>query len=124
LRDGPQLTCRPAAWCGCPPGGPLPGAATRQIADLDGDGQPDTLGCSDLGPPSQGRQLVGLQAQQDGDQWTVRRTEIGIDGTTASIGRSDTVTATSAQDPAVTSAQTISCGDVSIDKDGVTEPPA
>jgi hypothetical protein len=80
------------------------------------------IGCSDLG---NGRRLVGLQALQslpNTGQWTVRRTEIDLNGTLATIGRSDTVTATSAQDPAVTSAQTISCGDLTISKDGVQQP--
>ena len=78
------------------------------------------VGCSDLG---NGRRLVGLQAlQTDTGQWTVRRTEIDLNGTVATIGPSDTVTATSAQDPAVTSAQTISCGDLTIGQDGVQQP--
>jgi hypothetical protein len=77
------------------------------------------VGCSDLGD---GRRLVGLQALQDGGQWTVRRTVIDLHGTLATIGQSDTVTAASAQDPAVTSAQTISCGDLTISKDGVQQP--
>jgi hypothetical protein len=78
------------------------------------------VGCSDLGS---GRRLVGLQALgTNTGQWTVRRTEIDLNGTVATIGRSDTVTATSAQDPAVTSAQTISCGDLTIGQDGVRQP--
>jgi hypothetical protein len=77
------------------------------------------VGCSDLGD---GRHLVGLQAVNDGGEWTVRRTEIDLNGTVATTGRSDTVTTTSAQDPAVTSAQTISCGDLTISKDGVQQP--
>ena len=34
-----------SAAVGCPPGGsaPPPGAGTRQVGDLDGDGRPDTL---------------------------------------------------------------------------------
>jgi hypothetical protein len=79
------------------------------------------IGCSDLGPPSTGRHLVGLQALNNG-QWTVRRTEIDLNGALATIGASDTVTAASAQDPAVTSAQTISCGDLTMSKDGVRQP--
>ena len=79
------------------------------------------VGCSDLGPPSTGRHLVGLQATNDG-QWTVRRTEIDVNGTLATIGGSDTVAASSAQDPAVTSAETISCGNLTIAKDGVQQP--
>lgn len=77
------------------------------------------VGCSDLGD---GRRLVALQALDDGGRWTVHRTAIELDGTLARVGRSDTVTASSAQDPAVTSAHTISCGDVDIDQDGVQEP--
>jgi hypothetical protein len=80
------------------------------------------VGCSDLGSPSVGRHLVGLQALQNDGQWTVRRTEVDLHGTLATIGQSDTVTATSAQDPAVTSAETISCGDLTISKDGVQQP--
>jgi hypothetical protein len=79
------------------------------------------IGCSNLGPPSPGRRLVGLRASNDDGQWTVRRTEIDLNGTLATIGTSDTVTATSAQDPAVVSAQTISCGDLTISKDGVQQ---
>jgi hypothetical protein len=112
-------------------------AECRLQAVVDGDGAPFVfdlqnlrghgtgVGCSDLGPPSIGRHLVGLQALQsppDTGQWTVRRTEIDLYGTLAKIGQSDTVAATSAQDPAVTSAQTISCGDLTISKDGVQQP--
>jgi hypothetical protein len=77
------------------------------------------VGCSDLGD---GRRLVGLQALQTDGQWTVRRTEIDLNAMVATFGQSDTVTATSAQDPAVTSAQTISCGDLTIGQDGVQQP--
>jgi hypothetical protein len=79
------------------------------------------VGCADLGPSSPGRHLVGLQALNNG-LWTVRRTEIDLNGTLATIGPSDTVTAASAQDPAVSSAQTISCGDLTLAKDGVQQP--
>jgi hypothetical protein len=91
------------------------------LANLAGHGT--GIGCSDLGPPSVGRHLVGLQARptQRGE-WTVHRTEIDINGTRATIGQYDILTAASAQDPVVTSAQTISCGDLSIDQDGVQEP--
>ncbi|QLL08226.1 hypothetical protein [Mycobacterium vicinigordonae] len=77
------------------------------------------IGCSDLGD---GRRLVALQALDDGVQWTVRRTEINLDGTRATTGRSDTLTAASPQDPEVTSAHTISCGNLTIDQDGVQQP--
>jgi hypothetical protein len=80
------------------------------------------VGCSDLGPPAMGRHLVALQASQNDGQWTVRRTEVDLNGIRATTGKSDTVSATSAQDPVVTSAETISCGDLTISKDGVQQP--
>jgi hypothetical protein len=95
------------------PGGP---PFVFDLQNLRGHGT--GVGCSDLGD---GRRLVGLQALQEGGQWVVHRTEIDLDGTRATIGRADTVTAASAQDPAVTSAQTISCGDVTITGDGVEQ---
>ena len=79
----------------------------------------DGIGCSDLGD---GRRLVGLLQVRDIHETpllTVRRTEIDLNGTTATIGRSDTVTATSIQDPAWTSAGVISCGDLTMARDGV-----
>jgi hypothetical protein len=82
-------------------------------------GNGDGIGCSDLGD---GRRLVGLLQDRDihgTPLLTVRRTEIDLNGTTATIGRSDTVTATSIQDPAWTSAATISCGDLTMTRDGV-----
>jgi hypothetical protein len=77
------------------------------------------IGCADLGD---GRHLAGLQAMLGPTGWTVRRTQIDFDGTTAKLGRSDTVAAASAQDPAVMEAQTISCGDQTITRDGVQQP--
>jgi hypothetical protein len=79
-------------------------------------GNGDGIGCSDLGD---GRRLVGLLAVQDGDGMSVRRTEIDLNGATATIGRSDTVTASSDQDPAWTTAHDISCGDRSIRQNGL-----
>ncbi|MGE2816112.1 hypothetical protein ACQI5H_13365 [Mycobacterium heidelbergense] len=85
-------------------------------------GNGDGIGCSDLGD---GRRLVGLLQLLD-DQHnpllTVRRTEIDLDGATATIGRSDTVTATSVQDPAWSTAGGISCGDLTMQLDGVEAP--
>ncbi|ORW93869.1 hypothetical protein AWB92_12025 [Mycobacterium sp. IEC1808] len=81
-------------------------------------GNGDGIGCSDLGD---GRRLVGLLQLRDEHGtplFSVRRTEIDLDGATATIGRSDTVTATSAQDPAWTSAANISCGDLTMTSDG------
>jgi hypothetical protein len=85
-------------------------------------GTGDGVGCSDLGD---GPHLVGLLQlgdQQDKPLWTVRRTEIDLNGATASIGRSDIVTATSDHDPAWTTAGQISCGDLTIGRDGVSAP--
>lgn len=87
------------------------------LENLRGNGT--GVGCSDLGD---GRRLVGLQALRDGSGYTVRRTEIDLDGFTATIGRSDTLTGSSPQDPVVASAMTISCGDQTIAKDGVQQP--
>ncbi len=85
-------------------------------------GTGDGIGCSDLGD---GRHLVGLLQQRDerdNPLMTVRRTEIDLNGATATIGRSDTVTATSSQDPAWTTAGGISCGDLTMQRDGVQAP--
>ena len=87
------------------------------LENLAGNGT--GVGCSDLGD---GRRLVALQALENGGSWTVRRTEVNLTGNRAATGRSDTLTATSAQDPVVTTAQTISCGDLTINQDGVQEP--
>ena len=77
------------------------------------------VGCKDMGD---GRHLVALQAVLGPTGWTVHRTQIDFDGATAKLGRSETVTATSAQDRVVTEAQTISCGDQTITADGVQQP--
>ena len=85
-------------------------------------GNGDGVGCSDLGD---GRHLVGLlqlRDKQDKPLLTVRRTEIDLNGVTATIGRSDTITATSDQDPAWTTAATISCGDLTMARDGLRAP--
>jgi hypothetical protein len=87
------------------------------LQNLRGNGT--GVACMDLGA---GPHLVGLQATLGPTGWTVRRTEIDFAGATATPGRSDTVAATSAQDPAVTEAQTISCGDLTITHDGVQQP--
>jgi hypothetical protein len=85
-------------------------------------GTGDGIGCSDLGG---GRRLVGLlqlRDEQDKPLLTVRRTEVDLNGATATIGRSNTVIATSDQDPAWRTAGTISCGDLTIERDGVQAP--
>lgn len=77
------------------------------------------VGCVDFGD---GRRLAGLQALPQGAGWVVHRTEINVDGITATIGQSDSVTADSAQDPVVVAASTITCGDQSITQQGVQQP--
>jgi hypothetical protein len=84
----------------------------------------DGIGCSDLGD---GQRLVQLlQVRDDQDQLikplTVRRTEIDLNGAWVTIGRSDTVIASSEQDPAWTTASDITCGDVTMARDGVEAP--
>jgi hypothetical protein len=79
-------------------------------------GTGDGIGCSDLGD---GRRLVGLLQIAGGGRLTVRRNEIDLNVAAVTLGRSDTVTATSDRDPAWTTAATISCGDRTIDQDGV-----
>jgi hypothetical protein len=81
-------------------------------------GQGTGIGCADLG---EGRRLVSLQAVVGDNGWTVRRTAIDFDGATAKSGRSDTQNASSQQDPIVTAAQSITCGDLTMAKDGVTQ---
>jgi hypothetical protein len=71
------------------------------------------VGCADLGD---GRHLVGLLQLRDEQNRrlpTVRRTEIDLNGATATIGRSDTVPVTSDVRGG------ISCGDLTMARDGV-----
>jgi hypothetical protein len=85
-------------------------------------GNGDGIGCTDLGD---GRRLVGLlqlRDEQDKPLLMVRRTEIQLNGATATIGRSDTMTAVSDQDPARTTAGGISCGELTMERDGVHAP--
>jgi hypothetical protein len=89
------------------------------VFDLGNQGNGTGIACLDLGA---GRRLVALQVLQSDSGSTVRRTQIDLDGATATPGRSDTITATSHNDPTVASAITISCGDVAMSKDGVQQP--
>lgn len=85
-------------------------------------GNGDGIGCSDLGD---GRRLVGLLQLRDDHHnplLAVRRTEIELDGATATIGRADTVTAVSEDDPAWTTAGHITCGDLTMQRDGIRAP--
>jgi hypothetical protein len=98
------------SYAQCQPGTPF----LFDLGHRAGNG--DGIGCSDLGD---GRHLVQLLPKNDNGQWTVRRTEIDLNGATATIGRSDTVTATSDKDPTWTTSDTISCGDLTIARDGL-----
>lgn len=82
----------------------------------------DGIGCSDLGDGRHLVQLLQLRDEQDEPLLMVRRTEIDLNGSLATLGRSDTVTATSEQDPAWTTASNITCGDATIARDGVAAP--
>jgi hypothetical protein len=85
-------------------------------------GKGDGIGCSDLGDGPHLVALLPLGDEQRKSLLRVRRTEIDLNGTTATVGRSDTVAATSAQDPAWTTAGDISCGDLTIARDGIQAP--
>ncbi|MDT5009573.1 MAG: hypothetical protein QOH57_1190 [Mycobacterium sp.] len=75
--------------------------------------------CLDLG---EGRHLVGLLAQPTDNGVAVRRTQINLTGAVAAPGKSDTAFGQSQHDPVVASASTISCGDLTLNKDGVRQP--
>jgi hypothetical protein len=85
-------------------------------------GYGDGVGCSDLGDGRHLVQLFQLRDDLDRPLMTVRRTEIDLNGATATMGRSDIVAAPSDQDPAWTSASDISCGHRDIANDGVAAP--
>lgn len=76
------------------------------LQNLRGNGT--GVGCEDLGD---GRHLVALQALGP----DVRRTQINIFDNNATPGRSDTV-------PGTASATAITCGDLTMAKDGVQQP--
>lgn len=82
----------------------------------------DGIGCSDLGDGRHLVQLLQLRDDRDNPLMAVRRTEVDLDGPLATIGRSDTVTATSEQDSAWTTAAAISCGDLTMERDGIAAP--
>jgi hypothetical protein len=87
------------------------------LEDLRGNGT--GIDCLDLGD---GRHLTGLLSQQTDTVITIRRTEITLNGTVATPGKSDTVFGQSPHEPAVAAASTISCGDLTLNKDGVRQP--
>jgi hypothetical protein len=78
--------------------------------DLDGDGR---------------RDLVGLLAESvDPSTTRIERTIVRLDGDQASNGPSDELTAHSpGADAEIASARSVTCGDLTLDGDGVHEPP-
>jgi hypothetical protein len=87
------------------------------LEDLRGNGT--GVDCMDLGD---GRHLTGLLATLSDDGWTIRRTEIDLNGSLATPGRSDTVFAKTHHESALAAASTIGCGDMTLNKDGVRQP--
>ncbi|PWD51565.1 hypothetical protein C8046_13860 [Serinibacter arcticus] len=109
----------------------LTGCAVTQTVDDAGQpyvfdrgfgGQGTGVGCSDVdGAP----RLAGLLAEETSDGWTVTRTLIDLsDGARlAGNGSVEVVaTAAAADDPVVTTAQEVSCGDQVAGAGGLTEP--
>jgi len=109
-------------------------AECRVVQTVDSSGQPFTfdrgfgdqgtgVGCSDT--PT-GTRLAGLLAVQNEDgTWTVDRTLVSLNdyGRLASSGSSQTIaTDAAADDPVVTTAQEVSCGDLVAGDGGLTEP--
>ncbi len=89
--------------------------------DLGFRGTGTGVGCSQITGTS-GRSLVGLNMHLDGagQPHDVGRTQVIITATTARNGATDTVP-TTGNPAAAASANTISCGDLTIRHDGVTE---
>jgi len=110
----------------------LSGCSIKPTVDQQGDefwfdvghrhSRGDGVGCSDLGDGRRLVQLLQMRDDLDRPLLTVRRTEVELDGDSVTTGRSDTVTATSEQDPAWTTAAGISCGDLTVARDGVVAP--
>jgi len=89
--------------------------------DLGFRGTGTGVGCSQVAGTS-GRSLVGLNVQLDGagQPQDVRRTQIVLDGTSARNGATDTIPA-AGNPAAVQSGNQISCGDLTMNRDGVSE---
>ncbi|GMA31002.1 hypothetical protein GCM10025875_09940 [Litorihabitans aurantiacus] len=92
------------------------------VFDRGFTGQGTGVGCSDVDGENR---LAGLLASQEGDGWTVTRTLIDLDdsGRLASNGTSEVVASGAGQDePVVTTAQEVSCGDLVAGAGGLSEP--
>jgi hypothetical protein len=79
----------------------------------------DGVGCVDLGDGRHLTQLLRLRDEKGNPLLTVRHTEVNLDGATATFGRSDTITATSKEDPVYKTAATVTCGDLTLVNDGL-----
>jgi len=94
---------------------------THYEFDLGVRGTGTGVGCSQItGTP--GRSLVGLNVHLNagGQPDSVHRTQIILNGTTARNGATDTIP-TTGNPAAAQTGNTISCGDLTISHDGVTE---
>jgi hypothetical protein len=92
------------------------------LGDLRGHGT--GVGCIDT---PVGRRLVGLRRDPNSTGETVRwtRTVVELDGTHARNGETTSGTFTSPQDDAaIELLDTVSCGDLTLERDGVAQPPA
>lgn len=90
--------------------------------DLGVSGNGTGVGCSQVAGTTS-RNLVGLKLNKDatGKPVSVRRTVVRIDGTSASNGPSDTVDVSGdPHGPAATTATQITCGDLTLNANGVT----
>jgi len=89
--------------------------------DLGFRGTGTGVGCSQVAGTS-GRSLVGLNVHLDGAgrPQDVQRTQIILDGTSARNGATDTIPA-AGNPAAVQSGSQISCGDLTMNRDGVSE---
>lgn len=96
---------------------------TNYEFDLGFRGTGTGVGCSQVTGTSE-RSLVGLHVRLDGagNPVDVQRTQIIVDGTNARNGATDTITA-AGNPAAVQSGRQISCGDLTMSRDGVTERP-
>lgn len=104
---------------------PLENAQGKQYTfDRGFTGHGTGVGCSQVAGTS-GRELTGLKLNldRDGNPLSVDRTAVEIHGATATNGPSDTITVAgrSTSDPAVRTATEITCGNRTLQANGVAE---
>jgi len=117
--DGRTVELLVVSNCGLLPATNAEGAHYEFDLGLRGTGT--GVGCSQItGTP--GRSLVGLNVHLNagGQPDSVHRTQIILNGTTARNGATDTIP-TTGNPAAAQTGNTISCGDLTISHDGVTE---